>query len=1129
VFRVPVFKRLGAIATGLVLAGLAGAAGAQPADPLAHGFQTPPASARPRVWWPWMNGNITREGIRQDLEWLRRIGIGGVDCIDASLVTPRVVDKPLTYMSPDWRADFRYAAGLADKLGLELSIDSSPGWSETGGPWVTPEAAMKKLVWSRTELDGGQAFHGQLPRPPDTAGPIQNIPIASGALDTGPTAAALKYYRDSVVVAYREPVPTPSVDQARSSAGPFDPASLSDGDLTNGLTLTPAGGDLPTWIDLTYAQPVRIQGLTLAVGASGARGADARLEVSDDRGGWRTIADIPAATLAEQTVSVPPTTGQLFRLTFTPAAAKPLPGIFTNYAPGAAIAGIVAALAPRPAPLAFHVHELALRTEGTVNQAEAKAGFAIAPDNYAIATPPDVDPASVVASSDVQILTDRMRPDGTLDWTPPPGRWVVLRMGYSLTGTENHPAADSATGLEVDKLDAGRVRQYLKTYLGLYADAAGPSLFGRRGLNALTIDSTEIGAQNWTEDMLADFQRLRGYDPRPWLPTLTGVVVGSPQDSDKFLWDFRRTLAELLATNHYGEVAAAVHARGMVNYAEALEDHRASFGDDLEMRRYADVPMGAMWMYGSRREPYPTYVADVRGAASIAHIYGQNLVGVESMDSAGQPWAYAPRQLKPVVDMEFALGANRIVIHTSPHQPLEKPPGLSLFVFGQFFDRLETWADEAGPWVSYMARSSYLLQQGRYAADIAYFYGQEAPVTGLFGDRPVTEVPQGYGFDFVNSDVLINQLSVDADEDLVTRGGMRYRLLYLGGSSRYMTLPVLRRIGDLVAEGAVVVGRRPIGSPSLADDPAQFQALAETVFGQTAAVGDHAYGRGRVFGEGALDKALGALKLAPDFDYSRPEADTELLALHRRLDDGDLYFVTNRLDRPEQVTASFRVSGRSPELWNAVTGTAAPADFRMADGRTQVALALGPYESVFVVFRKPAPAVLRTAPLPVETTLATLNGPWRIAFQPGRGAPVGEAPVQLGSWTQSAAPGVRYFSGDAVYRNAFVLPAGARRPGARVMLDLGDVRELAEVRLNGRPLGVLWTPPFRIDITDAVRPGVNRLEVKVTNLWVNRLIGDAQPGATKTTFTTIPTYNADAPLRPSGLLGPVRIEQVMIH
>jgi hypothetical protein len=1069
-------------------------------DALLDNFREPPQSAKPRVWWHWMNGNVTRTGIKADLDWMKRVGIGGVDAIDASIDTPQVVKKRIVYMSPEWKQTFRYAAGLTGKYGMELSIDSSPGWSETGGPWVKPQAAMKKLVWSSIALEGGKPFHGALPAPPAVPGPFQNIRKAAKDVPD--------FYKDALVLAWRQPVDAPVVAGVTSNAGDIQAAALDDGDLATAQTLMP-GGDGKVWLRVAYEKPTQIQGVTLALSTNDDLGFAARVEASDDGVSWRRIADVPPAAqvrrfaLLQQTIAFPATTARFFRLVVTPAAPIPNSLRIVDRAPGLADAP---AAAKAPEPRRYNVYELAFRAAATVNEFEKKAGFAIARDNYAIANGGPAAPGSAIDPTQVMDVTSHVR-DGVLDWTPPPGRWTVLRLGYSLTGAQNHPATAEATGLEVDKLAAADVRDYIEHYLDTYADAAGP-LFGKRGLSHLVVDSTEVGAQNWTATMLADFKRLRGYDPVPWLPTLTGAVVKNAAESDRFLWDFRQTINQLLAQNHYGTIAGVAKARGLTTYMEATEDHRPTFGDDMDMRRFADIPTGAMWTYvGS---PRATYVADLLGAASVAHVYGRPLVGAESLTSAGQPWNMSPRDLKPVADMEFVLGVNRLFIHTSVHQPVDRPPGLSLFGYGQFFNRLESWAEQAGGWMRYLARCSYLLSQGRFDADIAYFYGQEAPLTGEFGDHAV-DMPPGYGFDFVGADAILNQMKVDHGA-LVTKSGMRYRLLYLGGSSRMMTMDVLRRIRDLVEQGAVVVGAAPQASPSLADDQAIFRALAENLFGAP----EGRFGQGRVFAR--LDDALKALTLTPDFDYAKPGADSRLLYIHRSLADGELYFVSNRRDHAGSFDASFRVSGMGAQLLDAVTGRITAAAVTQKDGRSHVALALPAYGSVFVLFRKGAAIPPRALD---EKVIATLKGPWRVSFQPGRGAPKAAIFTDLTSWSDSDVAGIKYFSGTADYVTHFTLRAG--RPG-RLTLDLGSVREVAEVTLNGKTLGTAWTAPYALDITTAVRPGRNELKVRVANLWVNRLIGDAQPDAKQRyTFTTIPTYRADAPLRPSGLLGPVTI------
>ena len=1092
-------------------------------DLLLEGFRSPPQAALPRVWWHWMNGNVTEIGIRRDLEWMQRIGIGGVDAIDASIATPQVVPHRLVYMSPEWKHAFLYAARLADKFGMEMSINSSPGWSETGGPWVQPQQGMKKLVWTSTQATGGAPFHGVLPRPPDTIGPFQNAGMA-GDIPPSRSAAALRFYRDSIVIAYRTPVAEPKVEAASSSLGPLDAVMLADGDFTKGQMLAPSLDDEDVWIRVDFAMPCTIQGLSLALSAPKGLGFVATVEASDDAKVWRHVADVPNAAqlqrlvMIQQTVSFPPATGRHFRIVLHPA--PPLP---TSLRPHDPVPGLIEPAPTAPPLRVYRLFELVFHAAATVNEFEKKAQFATPPrDFYTLDSTARIASGSAIDPTEVVDLTNKMKPDGRLDWIVPPGQWTVLRMGYSLTGSENHPATAEATGLEGDKLNRVHVHDYLEHYLDTYEAVTGPGLFGAHGLRSIVVDSAETGMQNWTEDILADFKRLRGYDPTPWLPALTGAAVGSPAQSDRFLWDFRRTVAELLASNHYGEIAAVVRERGLADYAEAIEDHRPTFGDDLEMRRYAQIPMAAMWTYGERWPSALTYEADILGAASVAHVYGRNLVAAESLTSAQRPWAFAPRDLKPLIDMEFVRGVNRVVIHTSVHQPVERPPGLSLNGYGQFFNRLETWADQAGAWMTYIARCSFLLQQGRAVADVAYFYGEEAPVTGFFGDKPVDDVPQGYAFDFVNADALIHVLSV-SNGDLVTPSGQRYRVLYLGGTSSRMTLAVLQRIADLAAQGATIVGRRPILSPSLKDDPAAFAALAEKLFGGAP----HAYGKGMVYPSGLLSGAFQALHLPADFSYEKPQADTRLLFAHRRLSDGELYFVSNRAPRSENVTATFRTTGYRPEIWDAVTGQVSRTQYRDGDSVTSVSLSLPANGSAFVVFRRQATRTASPVIADSGHAILTVAGPWRLVFQPHRGAPASNTRHVLQPWNESASPGIRYFSGTAVYTTAFDLPSSALVRGARLMLDLGEVRELADIAVNGKPLGTVWTAPFRVDVTRAVHAGRNLLAVKVANLWVNRLIGDAQPDATeKFTFTVIPTYRADAPLRESGLLGPVTLRRI---
>jgi alpha-L-rhamnosidase len=1091
-----------------------------PAPPtLEAQFDNPPNGARPRVWWHWMNGNVTKDGIVKDLDWMVRVGIGGLQNFDVDLSTPIMVKNRLVYMTPEWKDAFRFAAVEADKRGLELAIAASPGWSETGGPWVKPEDGLKKVVWSETPVSGGKRFKGKLNPLPGVTGPFQDMPFFDPLAGLSGAKPAEKPQYGGEIAVYAVPARHAPLAQPVAADGggkPLDAAALVDASLSSLIELPRGTAEAPATVVYDYGKPVSVSSASVFLpGAKwmfGTANVAPRIEASDDGKTWRKVADV-GVTAVPTTTGFNTATARWFRLVLAPAAfagsnlGNPAPGIepplFIQMLTGASSA---------PHKLA----QFSLSGEERVDRFEAKAGFALELDYYKLhfqglsVTPAPLQPAIN--------LTGLMQPDGTLNWKAPKGNWKVIRIGHSLLGTTNHPAPKEATGLEVDKFDGAAVEGYLNHYIGMYRDAAGADMLGQRGVRAILTDSIEVGAANWTPRMVEQFKRLRGYDPVPYLPALTGTVIHSREASDRFLYDYRRTLADLMVSEHYATVARVAHANGLKVYGEALEDHRPSLGDDMAMRAHADVPMAALWTHSRAGGPNPSYIADMKGAASVAHLYGQNLAAAESMTSAVSYWADSPRTLKRIIDLEFVTGINRPVIHTSVHSPDEAgEPGLSLMIFGQYFNRHEGWAEVAKPWVDYIARNSYMLQQGRYFADVAYFHGEEAPLTALYGDKPVADAPTRYAYDFVNPGAVMDILRNDG-ADLVAPSGARYRVLYLGGSSHMMTLPMLKRLAALVEGGATVVGKAPAGSPSLGDNSEEYNALISKLWPDS---GPAQHGKGWVIASNDVEEALATLGVTPDFRFTGA-ADADLPFLHRRLADGDSYFIVNRKDRAETVEARFRVTGKVPELWDAETGKSRAVSYRIDGNETIVPLSLKAEGSIHVVFRIPASAGSQIVTAPILKPLATLSAPWNVAFQPGRGAPASITLPALKPLDQHADTGVKHFAGLATYSQSFNLPKGVR-PGQPLWLDLGEVREVAEVWVNGKLVGHAWHAPYRIDISSAVRKGQNSLEIRVGTLWVNRLIGDAQPGAVKLTNTALPTYKADAPLQPAGLIGPVTL------
>ncbi|MEI4509380.1 glycosyl hydrolase [Sphingopyxis sp. CCNWLW253] len=1092
-----------AIALMASLALAAPPAVAQSADPMREDFASPPHEARPWVWWHWLDGNVTREGINRDLEWFERIGIGGFQLFDvAQPGVPKVVDHRLIYMRPDWQGAFRHAIAEGRRRGMEAGIASSPGWSETGGPWVTPEAAMKKLVWSETLVEGGRRFAGRLAPPPAVAGPFQDI-----ARDQAAKATA-SFYRDVAVLAWRVPADAGPLPAAKISAsgGTLDAALLTGSalDRAPGAVL-PLAQASPQWVRFDYDRPQTIRSVVVGLTRPGLFDVApiATLEASEDGAAFRAVRDLPLSTFHQNTVSFPAVTARAFRVTFRPPTRI---GTIWRRILNLRAPGIANNRYDQPPPVQdIRLQRLALLPDARVTRFEDKAGFATAPDYYALATP-EADAGSIVPAAGVIDLTARLTPDGSLDWTPPRGRWQVLRLGASLTGAVNAPAPTEATGYEVDKLDAGAVAAYMDRYLDTYRATLPPELLGARGVTTILNDSIEAGSQNWTRAMIDAFRARRGYDPTPWLPALTGRIVDSAEASDRFLWDYRTTIAELLAANHYGQVAMSARSAGLRVRAEALEDHRPILGDDMAMRAHADEPAGAIWAPNQKSGIDPTSIADLQGAASVAHLYGRDAVAAEAFTSALAPWAGSPRSLKRVADTAFALGVTRLMLHSSVHQPVEgKPPGLTLGIFGQYFNRNETWAGQARAWIDYLARSQYLLRQGQYVADIAYFHGEEAPLTGLYGEHEVGDIPAGHGFDFVNAGALVNLLRVE-DGRLVTPSGMEYRLLQLGGTSSEMTLPTLRHIAALVDAGATVVGKRPVGSPSLADDRADYDRLVASLWCE-----------GRVLDIAAAE-ALKRLGVGPDWQVTGEPL--PLRVLHRTMKDRDIYFLASGSRSAARTEIAFRVIGRAPELWDADSGAVTPLPYRVEDGRTIVPLVFDPDGSAFVIFREGAGAAPKSATR--EELLLDLSKGWTLSFQPERGGPDASVLADAASWSESSDPRIRYFSGTGSYSRDVTLDRH-QLAGKRLLLDLGEVGEIVDVVVNGRTLRTLWKPPYRLDISAALVPGANRIELRVTNLWVNRLIGDARPGVDKRTATAIATYRPDAPLLPSGLIGPVRL------
>ena len=1062
-------------------------------------FANPPQDARIRVWWHWMDSNISKEGIKADLDWMKATGIGGIQQFDAGGAmmggTAPIVER-LPYMQEGWKDAFRYAIGYADELGMEVAIASAPGWSSTGGPWVKPENAMKKLTWRTVEVTGDpKARKPQaipLPEPYTTVGKFRNAGGGS-ALQAAP-AGVEPWYRDVAVVAVRVPEADKTLARlgasVTASGGDFTVDMLSDGDLANGAMLPSNPAGTHAWIEYSFPEAVTVRALTLVGGpVRGQWGSEAptyvnKLQSSSDGNVWEDVCFIPSGSVPQQTIDVPVTCAKHFRL----CVANPVPDM--SYAAYGAVG---------PAPAGTLIHEFVLHAVTKVNHAEEKAGFAAPHDLLDHPTPETCAP--VLETID---LTSSVK-DGILTWKVPEGNWRIYRFGASLTGKENHPAPPEATGLEVDKLDKDAWMDYFHNYMDMYKEAAG-GLVGQHGIQYILTDSYEAEQMTWTRTLPEEFKARRGYDLLPWLPVLTGEIVGSSEKSEQFLFDWRETLGELFAEN-YDRINLIAKEYGMKGrYTESHENGRVYVGDGMDLKRTAAIPMSAFWMpvqgAGSTLEMAQ---ADIRESASVAHVYGQNIAAAESFTAMGFPgraWSFYPGSLKEMADMALYSGLNRFVIHESAHQPSDAhKPGLGLMVFGQWFNRHDTWAPYARYWADYLARSAYMLQRGRYVADVLWYYGEDTNITGIYGHE-LPPVPEGYSYDFINPYGLKNLLSVQ-DGSLVTPSGMQYKVLVLGEHCQVMSIEVLRKLDELARAGAVICGQKPLKPAGLRDDPAEFDRLVADIWGA---------GRPNVHTT-QLSRLLAAT-VAPDFRYAWP---TDIKFVHRTDGDKDIYWIRNFSDAPARPQIVCRDGKGVCTVLNPETGKEVYGVYENG------VLTLEASQALFLVFDRggtPKPAYQA----PVRSGTLALDGPWTVTFE-GLGAPEGSRTfTELVSYTESEDLSVKYFSGTATYTNTFTL--GKKEKAEGLSIDLGAVGQMADVFINGEHVEFLWKAPYKVDWTGTLKPGKNTIEVKVVNTWPNRLIGDMQAGAEKLTYTTMPFYQADSPLTPSGLMGPVLLERL---
>jgi hypothetical protein len=1039
------------------------------------GFRNIPDTVQTSVYWYWISDNISKEGVIKDLESMKKVGINR-----AFIGNIGLNDLPsggVKIFTDEWWDILHTALKKATELNIDIGIFNSPGWSQSGGPWIKPEQSMRYLNSFEYHITGPQTVNTELPVPGTD---FQRVKVIACKTPSG-------YNRKLSSL-------SPVISSIPNIA---DIDNMMDDDTSSSVLLNPG---MKLTVNIETSEKFSVQSLVIKTARIPIK-ASVELYVNTDTEFKKIkVFDIdrsnPGLTVgfdpyAPVVITVPETKARKFSL------------VFTGQKPSGGIAEIDLSSMPR--------------VERFPEKSLAKMFQTPLPywNSYMWPVQPELEDKSLaIDPRNVIDITGKISDDGILNWDVPEGDWVIIDAGMTTTGVVNEPATPEGTGLEADKMSKKHIAYHFDSFLGEILRKIPPE--DRKSWKVVVEDSYERGGQNWTDGFIEDFTLKYGYDPLPYIPVMRGYVVGGRAVSDRFLWDLRRLVADKIAKDYVGGLREISHKNGLTTWLE----NYGHWGFPAEFLQYggeSDEVGGEFWSEGDLGN------IENRAASSCAHIYGKRKVSAESFTCGGAPFSRFPGKMKQRGDRFFCEGINNTLLHVFIHQPGDTPPGVNAW-FGNEFNRLNTWFSQMDTFIRYLKRTNFMLQQGTYEADVAYYIGEDVPkMTGICDPS----LPAGYSFDYINSEVIMNRLSVKEGK-LTLPDGMTYKILVLPRLNS-MRPELLRKITELVKQGAIILGPSPNRSPSLQNYPdcdQQVKELASALWGNIDGikVKSAKVGKGMIISGMAMKDALDMIDVIPDCKLN---AGDPALFIHRRLSEGEIFFISNQSEKSISITPELRVSGKVPELWDATTGSIRDLpEYSAGEKTTAVPLRLEAFESAFIIFRKSIQKKDEKSSLvnfPELKAITEVTNPWIVTFDSVSRGP--RRPVvfnKLTDWTLNSNDSIRYYSGRALYKSKFILERSY--VDGKIYVDIGSVNGMAKVKINGNYAGGLWTSPWRVDILSLAKEGENTIEVEIVNTWVNRLIGDSKlPENNRKTMCFVNPFKPDSPLAQSGMTGPVQI------